>query len=270
MDLTRHTFFNAWLPALGAALLLCSAGGTARASMRTTQPPLRHMTVNLGDRAALRTGALYVLHQCTACHSIQGDRFSTVAAQLGLSHKDVQIYINRTGRKVHDTIVSSMPPGIMHRFVDITPPDLTVIAKRRGVDWLYTYITSFYLDPSRPTGVNNVAFHNVAMPDVFAALQGLQKPVMKEGWRYGQRAKVAVGVRTVSSGTMTPKQFDGVARDIVSFLYLVAHPHQQERAALGPWILGLFGALVIVSYLLYKTFWRRVLLSEERWWRRNR
>lgn len=269
MDCTRYRLPLAVFQVASAALLVMVGCVPTWASMRTTQPPLRHMTVNLNDRAALRTGALYVMHRCTACHSIQGERFSSLVRPLGLNDKDVQLYLNDTGRRIHQPIVSAMPAKLMKKFVAITPPDLTVIAKRRSVNWLYTYLTSFYLDPSRPTGVNNVAFHNVAMPDVFAGLQGMQRPVMKEGWRYGQKARVAVGVHQVTAGAMTHRQFDAVARDIVSFLYLIAHPHQQERQALGPWILGLFGLLAIISYLLYKAYWKRVILSEERWYRKK-
>jgi ubiquinol-cytochrome c reductase cytochrome c1 subunit len=108
------------------------------------------------------------------------------------------------------------------------------------------------------------------MPDVFASMQGLQKPVVVEGLRFGSPAKVAVGVQPLTQGTMTKAQFDQTARDIVSFLYAVAHPHQQERERLGPWILGLFLALSILTYLIYKLYWSRVITSKERWWRIGR
>lgn len=262
----RTVRIAAVLPLVLAAALAAPA---ARASTKTSVAPLRHMRVDTSNRAALRTGALFTLHRCAACHSIQGTRFVSIGQELGLSPKEVQAFLNQTGRRVHDTVVSAMPAGIMKRFVNTTPPDLTVIAKSRSPDWLYTYLTSFYLDPSRPTGVNNVVFHNVAMPDVLAGLQGLQTPVMKEGWLYGQRAKVAMGVKPITHGTMTPAQFDRTTRDIVDFLYLVAHPHARQRAALGPWILGLFALLSVLSYFIYKLYWRRVVMPTERWWRQH-
>lgn len=257
---------------LGGFLVILLAGvlitPAARAgSTKTTEPPLRHMTVNLNDRPALRTGAMEFMHRCAACHSIQGTRFTALGKSLGLTVREVQRYLNTTGRRPRQTIVSSMPPALAKKFLHKAPPDLTVIAKRRGVDWLYTYLTSFYVDPSRPTGTNNVVFYNVAMPDVFASLQGLQAPVKKMGWRFGSRTKVAVGVKPLTKGAMSHAQFDQTARDIVSFLYLVAHPHQQERYALGPWILGLLGLLTALSYLLYRLYWRRVRRPEgPRWW----
>ena len=253
------------LPILLAAVL--TAPPALAGSTKTTEPPLRHMTVDLSNTAALRDGAMAFMQRCLACHSVQGSRFVDLAKPLGLTDKEVEKYLNPTSRRVQQTIVSSMPQGLAEKFFHKAPPDLTVIAKRRGVDWLYTYLTSFYADPSRPTGTNNVVFYNVAMPDVFATLQGLQSPVKKMGWRFGNKQEVAVGVKPLTKGLMSHQQFDKTARDIVSFLYYIAHPHQQERLAIGPWILGLFGLLSILSYLLYKVYWKRVVPPEgPRWW----
>ena len=253
--------------ALAAWLVASFSAAVACASVTTTQPPLKPITVNMQDKAALRNGALYTLHMCTACHALQGTRYSSLPAMLGMSKTRFEKIIGTNGRHYHDIITSSMPPSIIYAFVKMQPPDLTDIARRHSPAWLYTYLTSFYVDPSRPTGTNNVVFNNVAMPDVFAPLQGLQKPVMIEGLRYGSPAKVAVGVEPLSKGSMTPAQFDRTARDIVTFLYAVAHPHEQERWRLGPWIIGLFVALSVLTYLLYRLYWRRVVTSEERWWK---
>lgn len=250
-----------------AAALAAVSCGAARASVTTTKPPLKSFTVNMQNKAALRNGALYTLHMCSACHSLQGTRFSSLPRMLGMSRSEFVRIIGTNGHHYHGLIVSTMPPAVIHALVKVLPPDLTDIARRHSPAWLYTYLTSFYVDPTRPTGVNNVAFYNVAMPDVFAPLQGLQKPVMIEGLRYGSPAKIAVGVKPLTRGSMTPAQFDRTARDIVDFLYVVAHPHKQERARLGPWIIGLFVLLSILTYLIYKLYWRGVDTSEQRWWR---
>ncbi len=247
--------------------LVASFGGVARSSVATTQAPLRPITVNLQDKAALRNGALYTLHMCVACHSLQGVRYSSLRKILRMSRTRYEKVIGTNGSHYHDTITSTMPSGVIDAFVKILPPDLTVIARRRSPAWLYTYLTSFYVDPSRPSGVNNTVRYNVAMPDVFAPMQGLQKPVMVAGLRFGSPAQVAVGVQPLTQGSMSRAQFDRTARDIVDFLYAVGHPHEQERARLGPWILGLFLALSVLTYLIYRLYWRRVITSEERWWR---
>ncbi|MEJ2060871.1 MAG: cytochrome c1 [Gammaproteobacteria bacterium] len=252
------------------ALLMMAGLGvaqTAAAGTQTTQPPLKHITVNLNDRAALRDGAMFFMARCMACHSVQGTRFNELAKPLGLTPKQVNEYLNPTHRRVVQTMISSMPRGVATAYFSKTAPDLTVIAKRRSADWLYTYLTSFYVDPSRPTGANNVVFNKVAMPDVFAGLQGLQAPVKKAGFVFGKPAQVAVGVRPLTQGSMTPAQFDTMAKDIVTFLYFVAHPHQQARHAIGGWILLLFAILTVLSYLLYKGYWRRVIPpGGGRWW----
>ncbi|MGC8517542.1 MAG: cytochrome c1 [Steroidobacteraceae bacterium] len=257
-------------PVSALAAVLLAACSAAWGSVASTVAPLRPITVNLQDKAALRNGALYTVHMCVACHSLQGVRYSSLPKVLGMSREQFLATIGTNGHHYHDTITSNMPAAIMEAYVKIAPPDLTVIAKRRSAAWLYTYLTSFYVDPSRPTGVNNTVRYNVAMPDVFASMQGLQKPIMVQGLRFGSPAKVAVGVQPLTPGSMTRAQFDQTARDIVAFLYAVAHPHQQERARLGPWILGLFLVLSVLTYLIYKLYWRRVITSEERWWRVGR
>lgn len=262
---TRHRWRTTRTVLLLAALL---GAGTAIAAPKTTQPPLEHVTIDLSDRAAVRDGALYFAHRCSACHGLQGARYSELATPLGLSRKQIQRYFNTTGRRYSQTIVSSMPDDVAKKFLDKKPPDLTVIAARRSPDWLYTYLTSFYLDPSRPTGANNVVLHNVAMPDVFTDLQGLQAPVKEAGYRNGSKAQVAVGVKALSPGALTHAQFDTVARDLVTFLDYTAHPHAAERHALGRWVLAILAGLAVLCYLLYRAWWRRVVPpSGPRWWR---
>jgi ubiquinol-cytochrome c reductase cytochrome c1 subunit len=105
------------------------------------------------------------------------------------------------------------------------------------------------------------------MPDVLASLQGLQKPVDRMGYRFGQRTEVAVGVKPVTAGAMSPAQFHAMTRDLVSFLYYVAHPHQQEREAMGKWVLLGLALLTGLSFALYKLYWREVVPPEgKRWW----
>lgn len=257
-----------WTCRLAVLVLALVATPSAPAQTRNTEPPLDHVSVNLHDRTSLRNGALVFMRQCMACHSMKGQRFAELAKPLGLDRKAIQTYLNTTGRGYLDTMVSAMPHDVAARFLDKQPPDLTVIAKRRSPDWLYTYLNSFYLDPSRPTGTNNVVFHNVAMPDVFAGLQGLQKAVTRTGYRNGRKQQVAVDTKLVHKGSMTPAQFHAMTRDLVSFLYYSAHPHQVQRRRIGEWaVLGL-AALTVLTWLLYRVHWRRVVPpGGGRWWR---
>lgn len=263
----QKTALNSLSVLFTACVLLWAPNGVA--STKTTAPPMMHITVDLGDQAALRNGALDFAHRCGECHSLQGTRLKEFAQPLDLTRAAVLNYLNPGHQKYLNTIQSSMiTPGIAYRFFNKTmPPDLTVIAKRRSADWLYTYLNSFYVDPSRPTGANNLVVYNVSMPDIFATLQGLQKPVMKMGYRFGQRTQMALGVAPLTHGTMTPKQFHTMTRDIVTFLYFVAHPHQQEREMIGTWVMIGLAVLVCLTYLLYKLYWKDVTPPEGgRWW----
>lgn len=250
-----------------AAFMLVFFAHAAFAQNKDTTPPLRHVTINLNDKAALRMGAVYFMHECMGCHSLQGARFSELRRPLGLTKAEIQNSINITGRGIFDTITSTMPAATAKKLLHVERPDLTVITKLFSADWLYTYLTSFYVDPSRFTGANNVVVHNVAMPDVFADLQGLQAPVKEMGYRYGQHTKVAVGVRQLTKGSMTKGQFDQMVKDIVTFVYYVGHPHQQESHKIGIWVLGWLAGLTIFAFLIYKLYWRRVIRPEGgRWW----
>lgn len=241
--------------------------GTAFAQLKTTQPPLKHVRINMNDKAAVRTGAMYFTHQCLACHSMQGMRFVELAAPTGLTEKEVEKYLKISNHRVLETIVSPMPAALAKSYFGVVPPDLTDEIYLRGPDWLYTYLTSFYVDPKRPTGANNVAFHNVAMPDVFAGLQGLQSPVMKPGFRLGKAMPVAVGVKPLTQGSMTPAQFDAMAKDLVTFIDYAGHPHQQESHAIGLWVLVATAVWTILAYLTYRLFWRDVVRPHgPRWW----
>lgn len=249
------------------ALFGVAFAGVASAQLKTTQPPLKHVTIDIGDKAAVRTGALYFMHQCLACHSLQGMRFNELAAPTGLTEKEVQQFLVISNRRPLQTIVSPMPEALAKGYFGVVPPDLTDEIHLQGADWLYTYLTSFYVDPSRPTGANNVAFHNVAMPDVFAGMQGLQAPIRRPGFRLGKPTPIAVGVKPLTQGSMTPAQFDAMAKDLVTFLAWAGDPHQQQRQAIGIWVIIVTGIWTILAYVMYRLFWRDVVRPHgPRWW----
>lgn len=239
----------------------------ASAQITNTVPPLKHITVNLNDQTALRNGALYYMHQCAACHSLQGLRYQSLAKPLGLTDAQVNEFLKISTRRPLETIVSPMPNKLATGYFGTEPPDLTDEIHLRSADWIYTYLTSFYVDPTRPTGVNNVTFHNVAMPDVFAGLQGLQAPIRKPGFLLGQPAQVAVGVKPLTVGSMTPAQFDTVARDLVTFLDYTGNTHELEAHAIGKWVLIIIALWIILTYIVYRLYWRDVEKPHgPRWW----
>ncbi len=252
-----------------SVLTICGLGfaGCAAAQLANTQPPLEHVQIDTGDLSAVRTGAMIFMNQCLGCHSVQGERFAGLAKLTGLSEKEVARYLKISNRSLLDTIVSPMPEALAKSYFGVAPPDLTYEIHLRGADWLYTYLRSFYADPGRPTGSNNVVFYNVAMPNVFAGMQGLQAPVEEEGFREGQRMPIAMGVKPLTRGSMSPQQFDATAKDLVTFIKYLGEPHEPERHALGRWVLVITALWTILMYAVYRLYWRDVVRPHgPRWW----
>ena len=150
-----------------------------------------------------------------------------------------------------------MPP--VKPYFGAAPPDLTLVARVRGNDWLYTYLRTFYLDSSRPFGVNNQVFGNVGMPNVLWELQGWQKPVYKTVTDDdGHEHQVLEGLELVEAGAQTPAEFDRTVRDLVNFLAYMGEPIKQERQALGIKVMLFLLVFFIVAYLLKKEYWKDI------------
>jgi ubiquinol-cytochrome c reductase cytochrome c1 subunit len=141
----------------------------------------------------------------------------------------------------------------------VAPPDLSVESRSRGVDWIYTYLRSFYKDESRPWGVNNAVFKDVAMPHVLWELQGLQeasKGTIKS--EEGVEHTVITGFNLVEKGKMTPDEFDNAVRDIVNFLAYVGEPTKTQRLSMGRWVLGFLALYFVIMFFLKKEYWKDV------------
>src|SRR5690348_1775357 len=198
------------LPALLAGLF---ATGPAAASEGAA---LMHAGTDLGDQASLQRGAQLFMNDCSGCHSLQYMRYSRMAADLGLSEDEVMDNLNFTGGKIGDQVHVALTEAEGKQFFGKMPPDLSLIARVRGTDWIYTYLKSFYLDESRPLGWNNKLFPNASMPNPLWEQQGLQQPVYGKAEGGGDRPVEKLVLAT--PGTQTPAQFDQSVRDITAFL----------------------------------------------------
>jgi len=156
--------------------------------------------------------------------------------------------------KIGDTMTIAMNPEDAAKWFGTQPPDLSVITRARGVDWIYTYLRSFYLDPSRPFGVNNTVFPDVGMPDVLAELHGTQQAVYQEH----EGHKTFEKFEQVKPGLMSPEEFDGAMRDLTAFLSYVGEPTQLERKRLGIWVLLFIAIFGVLAYFLKKEYWKDV------------
>lgn len=244
-------------------LMLLSLQGVAA----ETGYPLDHAAVDLSDKASLQRGAKYFVNYCMGCHGMSYLRYSRLARDLELTEDSVEENLiftrDETGAptKVGSLMTISMTKPYAENAFGVAPPDLTLETRTRphGSDWVYTYLRSFYLDPSKQWGVNNAVFPNVAMPHVLWTLQGWQRPVFEEVMgEKGQTHKVLAGLERVSEGALTPEEFDQVALDITNFLTYAAEPAQLIRYRTGGWVLFFLVIFAVVSYFLKKEYWRDI------------
>jgi len=211
--------------------------------------------IDLKDQASLRRGAKDFIDNCMGCHSLQYMRYNRMAADLGIDEVDLRKDYILGDAKPGDQMTNAMRPEDGEKWFGTAVPDLTLVTRWRSPDWVYTYLKSFYVDPTRPWGVNNLVFPSVGMPDVVQGLQGVQEPVMTE--REGE-APIATGVKLVKQGKMTPEEFDSFVRDLTNFLTYAGEPMRLERQRLGWYVLGFLAVLFILAYLLKKEYWKDV------------
>jgi ubiquinol-cytochrome c reductase cytochrome c1 subunit len=215
--------------------------------------------VDLEDRGALLRGAHLFVDYCLNCHSASYMRFNRIGEDLGLKEEDVMARLVKTGGKIGDTMTVAMSKEDAKRWFGAPPPDLSVVARARGADWLYTYLRSFYRDESRPWGVNNTVFKDVAMPHVLWELQGLQEPIREKiVTEDGKEIETITGFTLVEPGKLSPKEYDAAAHDLVSFLVYLSEPSKLQRVSLGKWVLLFLAVLFVLTYLLKKEYWKDV------------
>ncbi|NOX93095.1 MAG: cytochrome c1 [Gammaproteobacteria bacterium] len=215
--------------------------------------------IQLEDRDAIKRGAKLFVNYCLNCHSANLMRYSRIAEDLGMSNDEVSSQLITTGAKVGDTMKVTIVEEDARRWFGTAIPDLSVIARARGVDWLYTYLRSFYRDDSRPWGVNNSVFKDVGMPHVLWELQGLQVPVMEKYTdEQGNPSEVISGFELIEKGTLSTTEYDAAVRDLVTFLAYLGEPGKLQRLALGKWVLLFLAGLLVLTFLLKKEYWRDI------------
>lgn len=242
--------FASRLAAFAAGLLLSASALAAGGGN------LQQAGTDLGDRASLQRGAALYMNYCAGCHSLKYLRYASIAEDLGLSEDDVQQYLNFSGGKIGDHVTSAMSPEMGLAAFGKAPPDLSLIARVRGPDWIYSYLKSFYLDESSPVGWNNTVFPNASMPNVLWELQGVQQPVFGKKNAAGE---IPVDSFTLSQpGVQTPEQFAQSVRDITAFLEYAGEPAVLKRERIGLWVLLFLGLLALLAWLLKNEYWKDV------------
>ncbi len=221
--------------------------------------------IDINDKASLRRGAKIFAENCYSCHSAKYMRFNRIAKDLDMSDKDVRkmMIFTRDDKgaptKIGALMKVAMTPAFEKKAFGISVPDLSVESRARGADWIYTYLRSFYIDPSRPTGMNNAVFPKVGMPNILWREQGLQKAVFKTVVQGdGVKEKVIDHLENVTPGTMSRAKFDRYTADLVNFLVYVGEPVQTVRRSMGWKVLSFLAIFFIFAYLLKKEYWKDV------------
>jgi len=214
---------------------------------------------DVANTASLQRGARNFVNYCYGCHSAQYVRYNRVAADLDLSEEQVIANLMFTGERPSDTMKNAMTVPDAQRWFGKEPPDLSLIARSKGVDHVYTFLKSFYLDPSRPTGMNNTVVPSAGMPHVLWELQGTQRAVY-EGVTDadGNVQKKFKGFEQETKGSMSADEFDQFVRDTVNFLDYIGEPMQLQRRSMGVGVLAFLFVFFGFAYFLKKEYWKDV------------
>ena len=265
---------------------------TAFAAGGGTTYPNDPANIDLSDKTSLQNGAKLYVNYCLGCHSMEYVRYSRVAKDLGLSEEQTVNNLILGDQKFGDTMDKSMNPELAKKWFGVNPLDLSLAARVRGEDWVYNYLRSFYVDPSRPFGVNNTVFPQVGMPHILADLQGLQaksdellsveeqmsqaKAVLNDAEASeeakakaeeqlhaaeAEMAKLAAEGKMfviIEEGQMTPEEYDENIRDLTAFMAYTANPVKLESKRMGVWVLLFLLVLLILAYFLKKEFWKDI------------
>ena len=220
---------------------------------------LEHVEIDLQDQASLQRGAELFVNYCFGCHSAQYMRYKRIGEDLGMTQAEVEERLIHSDAKAGSTMTNAMGDAYAADAFGTTPPDLSLVTRVRGEDWVYTYLKSFYRDESTPLGVNNLIFPDASMPHVFWKQQGIQEPVYKTVERSdGETEKVIEHLELAEPGSMTPEEFDAMLTDLVNFMVYMGEPSKLQAHRLAPWVLGFLAIFLVIMYLLKREYWRDV------------
>ena len=266
------TFFVIIAASLGSLKGYAAAGaacGSFLSEDGLTKGECKEAYIDAKDKASLQRGAQVYMNYCLGCHSLKYARYKKVSEDLEIPLSMFQENLIFGDQKMGDLIQVGMDPKEAKEWFGNAPPDLTLEAGLRGPDWIYTYLTSFYIDESRPLGVNNKVYENVGMPHVLIDMQGTPRSVCKQIPAFAdnggikqdpltgeQLTEEKCGFLQVDNGTgeMSPEQFDKTMQDLTNFLAYMTDPLKVERETIGTYVLLYLFIFTMLSYLLYREF----------------
>ena len=207
---------------------------------------LEKAPIDLSDQPSLQKGARTFINYCLNSHSAKYMRYNNLL-DIGLSKKDIKENLLFTGKKIGDPMEISMPVAESKKWFGAAPPDLSVVARSRGSDWIYSYMKGFYRDSSREIGWNNIVYVNSAMPHILWELQGEKELDQKTG-------KLSL----IKAGKLNEKEYDSVITDLTNFITYMSEPGQLKRKKMGFYVVGFLLLLLVLTVKLKKEFWKDI------------
>ena len=237
-------------------------------SWASSTGPLFEMHVDVHHQKSLQRGAKLFVNYCLSCHSLAFSRYNRVATDLGISEENMRENMMFTSQKFGDTMTVALTENQGKEWFGAPPPDLSVKARARGANWIYSYLKSFYVDPSATRGVNNLMLPGTSMPHVLWELQGLQKLAAsdKHHGDHGEKSMADEGHGNAHAspftmavpGQLTPEEYDKSVADIVNFLVYVGEPAQLKRQSIGVGVLFFLAALGVLVYFMKRDYWEDI------------
>ncbi len=215
------------------------------------------------DLAALQNGAKIFVNYCLSCHSAAYMRYNRLQ-DIGLTDQQIKDNLLFATDKVGETMKAAIDPKQAKDWFGGNPPDLTLVARSRaghngtGADYLYTFLRTYYRDPSKATGWNNLAFPSVGMPNPLWELQGEREPQYATQQSHGHEVHVLTGWKQTKPGTLSPLEYDQAVGDLVAYLQWMAEPAQNTRVRVGVWVLLFLTVFTLIAWRLNAAFWKDV------------
>lgn len=256
---------------LAVVLGLLPLAGFASSSAHQAVLDNYKLDLNLENKHVLRNGAKLFVNYCLSCHSAAYMRYNRMGRDLGLSDEEVRNNLMFVGdfsdedkpqgqaKKPGDLMTVALQSKDARKYFGTMVPDLTVITRARGSEWVYDYLNTFYVDEKRGVGVNNVRFPNVAMPHVLWELEGLKKPVYEiQRDAAGAEVRKLVGFEYITQGKMTPTEYQAAMNDLVNFMTYMGEPIRLERQRIGIFVMLFLAIFFVFAYLLKKEYWKDI------------
>jgi len=221
-----------------------------------------HANTNVTDMPSVQRGARNFVSYCLGCHSLKYQRWSRLGTDLSIPPELLQKDLVPPGDKPTDYIRTTMPANDAENWFGKTPPDLTLMIRARGRDYVYQFLKTFYVDPKQQTGANNLRLPTTAMPDILSELAGLKHPVFRDVTTRGEggvsHEQVFDHFETLAPGRLSQAEYDGFVRDTVNFLDYVSEPTQAARRALGVWVVLFLLVFTWLVWLVKREYWKDV------------